>query len=418
MTVNGQSNGPAVPSRHFHADSVQLSEFKKICSRTIDSSTYPLSSTVEQNIPIYDLSALDQSLTGATLSQLQDEWYHILHTGPGVFVLRNMYNPTRYTPTLSASDASFNRIIAHERETNTSRGDHFASAGSNDRIWNSFGKHGLDDPSSFLDYYSNPWLAAVCSSWLGPSYRVTAQVNAVHPGGAAQESHRDFHLGFMDEDACSRIPAGMQVASQFLTLQGAVAHTDMPVESGPTRFLPFSQSYAPGYMAWRRDDFRSFFQENYVALPLSVGDGVFFNPALSHAAGANVMDPQNGGFRRVANLLQVSSAFGKPMEMVDSLPLIEGSWDLLSERYKEAGSIADRDMWPEKASVRAREVRAFVQAVAEGYPFPTNLDKRPPAPSGMAPESEQDVLFKALEGGWSREKVMSTLRQMRVDGQA
>ncbi|KAJ5915232.1 hypothetical protein N7454_011127 [Penicillium verhagenii] len=414
--MNGHTK---IPSRHFEPASVQLDEFKKICSRTSDTSSYPLACAVERNIPIYDLGALDAGLTAGTISQLQDEWHHILNLGPGVFVLRDMYQPARYRHVLSASNEAFDRIIARERESNTSQGDHFAASGSNDRIWNSFNKHGAEDPASFLDYYANPWLAAVCSAWLGPGYRVTAQVNAVHPGGAAQEAHRDFHLGFQEPDACARFPAPTQLATQFLTLQGAVAHTDMPVESGPTRFLPFSQTYPPGYLAWRRPEFRSFFQENYVALPLTLGDGVFFNPALFHAAGENVMDPNAGGFRRVANLLQVSSPFGKPMETVDSLPLVKGTWDLLVKRYQAAGKqIADQDLDPEQSSLAAREIRAFIQTVAEGYPFPTNLDRRPPAPSGMAPESEQDVVLGGLVAGWSCEEVVAALEKIRRDERA
>ncbi|KAJ5655311.1 hypothetical protein N7507_007261 [Penicillium longicatenatum] len=411
--MNGHTS---IPPRHFQAASIQLNDFKQICSRTVDISTYPLACAVERNIPIYDLGALNAALTSATTLQLQDEWHHILHTGPGVFVLRDMYSPVRYSHVLSAANAAFDRIIARERESNTSQGDHFAASGSNDRIWNSFNKHGAEDPASFVDYYANPWLAAVCTAWLGPGYKVTAQVNAVHPGGAAQESHRDFHLGFQEADACARFPAPTQLATQFLTLQGAVAHTDMPVESGPTRFLPFSQTYAPGYLAWRRPEFRTFFQENYVALPLTLGDGVFFNPALFHAAGANVMDPNNGGFRRVANLLQVSSPFGKPMETVDSLPLVESTWDLLVQRYKAAGNkIANQDLDPQQSSLEAREIRAFIQALAEGYAFPTNLDRRPPAPSGMAPESEQDIVMRGLEAEWSRKQVVAALEQIRRD---
>ncbi|KAJ5765085.1 hypothetical protein N7520_004644 [Penicillium odoratum] len=403
-----------IPTRSFQPGSIQLDEFKRICSRTVDTFTYPLACAVERNIPIYDVGVG----AVATISQLQDEWHHILHTGPGVFVLRNMYHPDRYGQVLSASNEAFNRIIARERESNTSQGDHFAASGSNDRIWNSFNKHGAEDPTSFVDYYANPWLAAVCTAWLGPGYRVTAQVNAVHPGGAAQESHRDFHLGFQEADACARFPAPTQLATQFLTLQGAVAHTDMPVESGPTRFLPFSQTYAPGYLAWRRPDFRTFFQDNYVALPLTLGDGVFFNPALFHAAGANVMDPNNGGFRRVANLLQVSSPFGKPMETVDSLPLVKATWDLLVQRYQAAGKqIADQDLDPQY-SLAAREIMAYIQAVAEGYPFPTNLDRRPPAPSGMAPESEQDVLLRGLEAGWDCVEMIAALEKIRNDERA
>ena len=40
---------------------------------------------------------------------------------------------------------------------------------------------------------------------------------------------------------------------------------------------------------------------------------MFFNPALFHAAGANHTTDVN----RMANLLQVSSAFGRAMEAVD-----------------------------------------------------------------------------------------------------
>ncbi|KAJ6002759.1 hypothetical protein N7451_005306 [Penicillium sp. IBT 35674x] len=394
--MNGHTS---IPSRLYEIESLQIDDFKQICSRTIDKSTYPLAYAVERNVPIYDLPAPDaQSVTADTIARLQDEWHHILHTGPGIFVLRNMYAPTRYGSVLSATNAAFDQIIAKERASNVSKGDHFAAGGTNDRIWNAFQKHGEEDPASFLAYYSNPWLATVCNAWLGPGYRVTAQVNAVHPGGAAQKAHRDYHLGFLEEDACVRYPASTQLTSQFLTLQGAVAHTDMPVESGPTRFLPFSQTYQPGYLAWRKPEFRAFFQENYVALPLSLGDGVFFNPALFHAAGENTMDPSNG-FRRVANLLQISSAFGKPMESVDSLPLVDKTWDELSKRYATAGSLADSDLDPGRHSLAQREIKAFVQAVGEGYPFPTNLDRRPPAPSGMAPESEQDLLVRGAERG-------------------
>ncbi len=35
-----------------------------------------------------------------------------------------------------------------------------------------------------------------------------------------------------------------------LTLQGAVAHVDMPVESGPTLYLPHSQKSTHGYLAY------------------------------------------------------------------------------------------------------------------------------------------------------------------------
>ena len=64
------------------------------------------------------------------------------------------------------------------------------------------------------------------------------------------------------------------------------------------------------------------------------------------------------------------------------------------------------------------ELEALVGAIAEGYPFPTNLDRRPPAPGGMAPESEQNVLKRALGEGWTREKVLGELTAMRKAGAA
>lgn len=117
--MNGHTS---IPSRLYQAESLQLDDFKQICSRIIDTSTYPLACTVERNVPIYDLAALEaQTVTTETLSRLQDEWHHILHTGPGIFVLRNMYAPTRYSKILSETNAAFDRIIAKERTPNVSK---------------------------------------------------------------------------------------------------------------------------------------------------------------------------------------------------------------------------------------------------------------------------------------------------------
>ncbi|KAJ5143687.1 Phytanoyl-CoA dioxygenase [Penicillium bovifimosum] len=401
--MNGHSK---VTSRLY--SSPQLTEFQEICSQTTDPTTYPLANDIQSNIPIYDLPALESTLTATLLTRLQDEWHHILHKGPGVYILRSMYPSPKYTQTLTSTNEAFNAIIARERTHPTKKGDHFAAANTNDRIWNAFSKHALQDPSSFLSYYSNPWLAAVAEAWLGPGYRLTAQVNAVHPGGAAQNPHRDYHLGFADEEVCRRYPAATQLASQFLTLQGAVAHSEMPLDSGPTRFLPFSQLYGVGYLGWRRQEFREFFEERFVALPMELGDGVFFNPGLFHAAGANEMGEGASG---------ISCAFGKSMESVDCLPIVDVTWDLLVERYRGAGGMAG-DLDLERYSVEQREIRAFVKAVAEGYPFPTNLDRRPPGVGGMAPESEQDVIMRGLEEGWDRKQVVDALEQMRVDSRA
>ena len=108
-------------------------------------------------------------------------------------------------------------------------------------------------------------------AWLGPNYQVTSQVNVVNPGGAAQIPHRDYHLGFQTVEVAEEFPAHAHRLSAVLTLQGAVAHTDMPVESGPTMYLPHSQKYELGYLAWRRPEFVEYFAAHHVQLPARQG---------------------------------------------------------------------------------------------------------------------------------------------------
>jgi len=68
----------------------------------------------------------------------------------------------------------------------------------------------------------------VRSSPSAPGSR-TPQVNVVNPGGDGQTAHGDNHLGFQSDETCARYPAHVHALSQVLTLQGAVAHCDMPV---------------------------------------------------------------------------------------------------------------------------------------------------------------------------------------------
>lgn len=385
-----------IPARIYATNQPpSLVAFKELCSQKVPTNQYPLSTVVESNVPIYDALTLDLNDT-ATAASLQNEWHDILLSGPGVFVLRHMFSDTAL---LEKVNDVFQKTIDLEK-TASSKGDHFAANGKNDRIWNSFSKHGLQDPVSFLKYYSNRWLALVSDAWLGPGYRVTAQVNMVRPGGAAQEAHRDYHLGFQTAEECVQYPIAMHIASQLLTLQGAVAHSDMPDGTGSTRLLPFSQRFEEGFMAYRLPEFREFFLSKYVSLPLKMGDGIFFNPALFHAAGSNTSED----FVRKANLLQISSAFGKTMETVECLPLIERCWDALKQKYDSQGF--------------SGEVNAFVSAVAAGYSFPTNLDIRTPAPGSLAPESEQQIVLRALQENWDKQRVLDALHQIIEDSRA
>lgn len=376
-----------------------VAELASICSQQATRQQYPLASAIDHNVPVYTLAPY-ASLPPPQRAALQDEWYRILHSGPGVFVAKRLFQPPQL-PVIDRATMAFYSIIEAERASSSARGDHFAAAGKNDRIWNSFSKHALGDPSSFVDYYSNPYIALVAAAWLGPAYRLTTQANNVRPGSAAQVPHRDFHLGFQPADACARVPTAMHVASQFLTLQGAVAHVDMPLESGPTRLLPFSQTFEPGFVAYRRPEFVEFFHQNYVALPMDKGDGIFFNPALFHAAGENV----SADVKRMANLLQISSAFGKTMETVEALPILESCWNDIVAMYDKD---ADAD-----AGGLGEELQVLLAAICEVYPFPTNMDNNPPRPGGLTPMGELDVVTAALTEGWSKQRMLDEVKGLR-----
>src|SRR5271165_6162887 len=296
-------------------ESCDLDEFRRIVERSVNGADYPLASEVVSNVLIYDGDAIRSAATSPeSRKEIAAEWVEALTDGPGVIAIRGAFADMT---AIDRANDHFWAIIREERLNNIGSGDHFAKPGANDRIWNALEKLCLRDPATFAAYYGNAVIALVSEAWLGPAYQITSQLNVVNPGGAAQLPHRDYHLGFQSPQAIERYPAHVHRLSPVLTLQGAVAHCDMPLETGPTLYLPFSQSYLPGYMATGRPEFRDYFETHHVQLPLAKGDAVFFNPALFHAAGTN----RSKDVRRIANLLQVSSAFGRAMESVDRLKM-------------------------------------------------------------------------------------------------
>ncbi|TRX91014.1 hypothetical protein FHL15_007996 [Xylaria flabelliformis] len=52
---------------------------------------------------------------------------------------------------------------------------------------------------------------------------------------------------------------------------------------------------------------------------------------------------------------------------------------------------------------------------AEGYPFPSNLDKQQPGANGMAPPSEVDMLWEGLQKGWDTSQVVKAVKQLKAD---
>jgi ectoine hydroxylase-related dioxygenase (phytanoyl-CoA dioxygenase family) len=371
---------PATP--WLSASDCDLDAFRALVDRTTEPAEYAHATAVERNVPVYDAGRVRDRRA------LRAELVHALTDGPGVVVFRGAFPDRAVVDRVSAV---FDALIAEQRTSGARAGDHFAAPGANDRVWNALEKAALHDPEAFADYYANDVLALVSEAWLGPGYQVTSQVNVVNPGGAAQTAHRDYHLGFLSDEAAAAYPAHVHRLSPVLTLQGAVAHCDMPVESGPTLYLPYSQRYEPGYLAWRRPEFQEYFDAHHVQLPLAQGDAVFFNPALFHAAGTN----RSADVRRMANLLQVSSAFGRAMESVDREAVVDAVYPVLLKRRAEG----EDEAWLERV----------IAASAEGYPFPTCLDRDPPV-DGLAPASQADLVRRALRETWPPQALRDALR--------
>jgi ectoine hydroxylase-related dioxygenase (phytanoyl-CoA dioxygenase family) len=347
----------------------RLDDFRAQVLRDTDGADYPNASDVRSNVLVYSAAAM----ADADRRDLQSELIRALADGPGVVVFTDAFAPAIVD---RASDGFFS-IIDAQREAGTAAGDHFGKPGANDRIWNAAQKLALHAPDVFADYYANDTLAIVCQAWLGPRYQVTSQVNVVNPGGTQQVPHRDYHLGFVPDEHLAQYPAHLHRTSPMLTLQGAVAHCDMPVASGPTMLLPGSQRFAGGYIAFNQPEFVDFFAEHHVQLPLNKGDAVFFNPALYHGAGSNI----SRDIRRIANLLQISSPFGRAMEALDRTAMV-------------------RAIYPSLLAMKAegrphRDLYNAVVATAEGYAFPTNLDSDQPIGS-LAPPSQVDAVLAAL----------------------
>ncbi|MFI6076175.1 phytanoyl-CoA dioxygenase family protein [Actinoplanes sp. NPDC051343] len=354
----------------FTPDDCRLADFRAVVEQTTSLSAYPHAVGVEQNVLIYDNppASARPELTSALLD------------GPGIVVFKNAVEPS----VVDRASAAFVAMIEEQKAAGVAGGDHFAKPGANDRVWGALDKFAVRDPDGFAAYYSNTALALISQAWLGDGYQVTSQINVVNPGGAAQVAHRDYHLGFMSREQALRYPAHAHRLSPALTLQGAIAHVDMPVETGPTLYLPHSQKYAPGYLAFHVSSFTDYFDQNHVQLPLAKGDAAFFNPALFHGAGTN----RTTGVRRMANLLQVSSAFGRAMESVDRIAMC-------------------RALYPALLSFEGN-VDNVIAASAEGYAFPTNLDRDQPV-DGLAPATQAALLRQALAEKWDESRFLAAL---------
>ena len=368
----------------LRADDCSVEELASWCEVAVEPEDHPHADRIVDRTPIYRAADLEAAAR-ADPAAVEEELAGALLDRSGAIVVEGAVRPDA----VDRATAVYREIIAGQRRLDGDIGDHFAESGANDRIWNSLEKLALRAPDVFVDYFSAPTIDLVCRAYLGPGYAMSAQINVVNPGGAAQSPHRDYHLGFLEDGEAERYPAHVHRLSPLLTLQGAVAHDATPIASGPTKFLPGSQRYEPGYVAWQRPDVAAYFESHCTQLPLAKGDMLFFSPALFHAAGAN----RTSDVSRMVNLFQVSSPFGRNLESIDRRAIVEAIYPEL------VGRTASGDL---------PAVRRVLASAAHGYPFPTNLDRDQPV-DRLVPPSQAELVLTAATEAWSSAQLAAAL---------
>ena len=218
---------------------------------------------------------------------------------------------------IEAANAHFWAMIEEQHRSNPARGDHFAKPGANDRVWNALEKLCLADPAAFAAYYGNAdhrarqrgVARARLSDHLAAQCRQSGRRGAGSPSRLSHglpDGARDRALSracaspVADADAAGR-GRPLRHAARIRTdaLPAVLAGLSARLSRGAARRIPRLFRGAQGPAA------------------AAAGDAVFFNPALFHAAGTN----RSTNIRRIANLLQVSSAYGRAMESVDRLKM-------------------------------------------------------------------------------------------------
>ena len=220
-----------------------------------------------------------------------------------------------------------------------------------------------------------------CSRWSArpgsaPATRSPRRSTSSTPAGRRRSRTATTTSASCPSSRRGRYPAHVHRLSPALTLQGAVAHCDMPVETGPTMYLPHSQKYPAGLPrlppagVHRRTS-----TSTTCSCRCDKGDAAFFNPALFHGAGTN----RSADVRRMANLLQVSSAFGRAMETVDRAAIVPGA-------LPGAAAAEGRRRRATRPAQRRRGVRRGLRVPDQPRPRPAGRRAGPadPGRAGLA----------------------------------
>ena len=193
-------------------------------------------------------------------------------------------------------------------------------------------------------------------------------------------------LSALGHQEIRRFPLINQMAAQLLTLQGAIAHTDMPLQCGPTRFGLFTQQFQKGYMVLENPKYIDHVAGCMAQLPLEKGDAVFFNPACLHQPGMNETSSP-----RVANLLQVSACWGTPMEKINKLDMTKSVWPVF-KRWASESKINGGASGEDRDRKHPLQLEALITATCDDFGYPRDFDTMPvsrPSQTGLSLNSHR-----------------------------
>ena len=172
----------------------------------------------------------------------------------------------------------------------------------------------------------------------------------------------------------SSTPTHVHLLSPVLTLQGAVAHCDMPVESGPTMYLPYSHQYdarLPRLAAARVPRLLRASTTSSSRWPRATPSS---STRRCSTAPAPTSRPTSSASPTCCRSPRRSAGRWRPWTATECVRAV---YPVLLDR-KAAG-------------VDRTPARHALAAAAEGYPFPTNLDLDQPV-GGLTPPSQAEVV--------------------------
>ena len=107
------------PSPWMNSEDVALIDFERVVSQEMDLSEFPLASSVDKGVLIYDCAQLNFA-DPTSRREIEAELSRALDAGPGVYVLKGAYPNTEV---IDQATAAFMGILASEREAGGPVGD-------------------------------------------------------------------------------------------------------------------------------------------------------------------------------------------------------------------------------------------------------------------------------------------------------